>query len=131
MTVVPTPKSTDGSLSNSAMEGKWIEHKSDRNKIRGGTLVKCIAEIRDNKTGEIREYDTVEVLNDGQDYPSVFNWEENNFSCDCNRYLFFKYAGGEEAEVSDEEITVCSEGGYSVNLKNKKDGKVYYREFGE
>lgn len=94
-----------------------IDYKSNR--------VECVAEIRNNETGEIREYTFNERLDIGDEHPSVFNWEENNYSCDCNRSRFFKRAKNE-----DEGWDVgCSEGKFSVNLKNKKDGKIYYREY--
>jgi hypothetical protein len=82
--------------------------------------VECIAEIRKNSTGEVVEYPTIEYIDYGSETPNVFNWEENNFSCDCNRSIFF------EGSYNDNE---CSDGKYSVNLKNAKDGKIYYREF--
>lgn len=107
----------------------WIEVKKENHQMVDSIWVKCIAEIKNNTTGEIREYETDEILDLGSEYPNIFNWEENNFSCDCNRVLFFKYANNEE--VSDDEFDnlECGDGKFSVNLKNKKDGKVYYREF--
>jgi hypothetical protein len=62
--------------------------------------------IRRNDTGEIRisrhdyEWDT-----DGSDYL----WTEGNFSCDCNRYLFFQRAAGE-----DEGEHSCGDSLYTV-----------------
>jgi len=106
----------------------WIEVKKDNYQMKGYICVKCIAEIRNNETGEIREYETDEILDLGSEHPNIFNWEENNFSCDCNRLLFFKRAGNEKSE--DDWDVQCSDGKFSVNLKNKKDGKVYYREYG-
>lgn len=107
----------------------WIEVKKESHQIKNCIWVECIVEIRKNDNGEIREYETEEILKIGDEYPSVFNWKENNYSCDCNRLLFFKYAKDEE--VIDEEFNglQCTNGKFSVNLKNKKDGKVYYREY--
>lgn len=105
----------------------WIENKEHRDERKDYIWVKCIAEIRNNETGEVREYETDEILENGSKHPNIFNWEENNYSCDCNRLLFFNRAKGEE---KDEDWDVeCSDGKFSVNLKNKKDGKVYYREY--
>lgn len=87
-----------------------------------------MAEIKNNITGEVREYETEEIFEIGEEHPSVFNWEENNYVCDCNRLLFFKRALNEE-ELDEDWEAECSRGKFSVNLKNKKDGKVYYREF--
>jgi hypothetical protein len=89
--------------------------------------VECIAEIRNNETGEVRDYETEEILEVGNSHPNTFNWAEHNYSCDCNRLLFFKRAKGEETE-DDFEVD-CSSGKFSVNLKTKKDCNVYYREF--
>jgi len=103
----------------------WIQvNKNLPPNLENNIWVKCIAEIRNNLTGEIVEYETDEILELGEEFPSIFNWEENNYSCDCNRHLFFKRA--KEDEDWDVE---CSDGKYSVNLKNKKDGKIYYKEF--
>jgi len=89
-----------------------------------------VAEIRKNDTGEIREYKTDELLRNGDITPSVFKWEDNNYSCDCNRRLCFDRASDTDEDTDEDTDVVCSHGKYSVNLKNKKDGKVYYREFG-
>ena len=106
----------------------WIEVKKETHQIKDCIWVECIAEIRKNDTGEIRQYETHEILTIGDEHPSVFNWEENNYSCDCNRLLFFNRAKDEE---KDEDWDVeCTDGKFSVNLKNKKDGNVYYREYG-
>ena len=105
----------------------WIEVKKDNYQMKDSIWVKCVAEIRDNATGEIREYETHEILEIGKEHPFFFNWAENNYSCDCNRRLFFKRAKNEETE--DDWNAECSNGKFSVNLKNKKDGKVYYREY--
>jgi hypothetical protein len=107
-------------------EKEWIEVHIDTHKIENGAWVKCVAEIRNNETLEIREYEIDQVLYNGDTFPDVFNWKENNYSCDCNRRLFFDRAIGAENDESDIE---CSDGKFSVNLKNKKDGFVYYREF--
>lgn len=89
--------------------------------------VECIVEIKNNLTGEIIEYPTEELLYDDDDeFPSTFDWEENNNSCDCNRRILFERAKGIENNWLNYE---CSEGKYSVNLKNKKDNYLYYREF--
>ena len=106
----------------------YIEVVKESHPIKNGKWVKCVAQIRHNESGEIREYETDEILMDNEPYPSVFNWQENNYSCDCNRLLFFKRAGKEETE-SDWDVE-CTDGKYSVNLKNKKNGEIYYREYG-
>lgn len=108
---------------------EWIETENKDHVIEDGKWVKCIVEIRNNSTSEVREYETDSILKNGEKHPSTFIWEDDNYACDCNRELFFRYANDEE--VSDEEFDnlECSEKRYSVNLKNKKDGKTYYCEF--
>lgn len=92
--------------------------------MEGARWVRCVAHIRKNATGEVRRYETYEVLDDGSPQPSTFNWEEGNGSCDCNREIFFERSAG--VEIENEE---CSEGRFSVNLQNPMTGKFYYREF--
>lgn len=89
--------------------------------------MECVAEIRNNENNEIRLYEFNEELEKGSEFPSIFNWSENNYSCDCNRRLFFKRVKNEVTE-SDWDVE-CSEGMYSVNLKTKEEGKYYYREY--
>jgi hypothetical protein len=100
----------------------WIKVNS----TVGYDMVLCIAEIKNNATGEVRDYPTTERLNNDEEFPSVFSWEENNYSCDCNRSLFFN---DNDVSTTYDAIDECSDGRFSVNLKNKADGKVYYREF--
>lgn len=102
----------------------WIVVSSDKHSLN----VSVIAEIRNNETGEVVEYETVENMDMGDTHPSTFNWSDNNFSCDCNRNLFFKRAKG-VPETEEDWTSSCTNGKYSVNLKNKKDCKLYYKEF--
>lgn len=84
-------------------------------------------EIRQNATGLIQtgvestwthtEYISQEVVE--------FMWEEGNYSCDCNRYLFFYRAIGEEF---DEDDIVCGHEQYDVNLYTS-EGEQFYTEF--
>ncbi len=91
-----------------------------------GIKVEIIAEIRNNLTGEIRLYMTEGIMEEGDDHPHTFIWEEGNYSCDCNREIFFFRAGGERAP--DEE-SACTDDRYSVNLVNPITGKAFYDEF--
>jgi len=86
--------------------------------------VKIRVSIRKNETGEIREYDDYAIWNEDEGWPSLWIWEEGNFSCDCNRYLFFQRVNGED-ENNDE----CGDTKYSVNITNPKDGNILYQEF--
>ena len=105
----------------------WIEVDLPSHKLKDSIWVECIAEIKCVETNEVRECKTNEILKMGDEFPSVFNWEENNYSCDCNRHIFFNI---ENENMSEDDLDIpCSHGKYLVNLKNKKDGKYYYREF--
>jgi hypothetical protein len=82
-------------------------------------------QIRHNESGEVRttrEWAIYEPQ-DGET-PNAFMYEEGNYSCDCNRHLFFHRAVGVEPDDHD-----CGDGAYSVNLVNPKNGQVYYQEF--
>jgi len=105
----------------------WIEFKKTHKKANNFIWVECIVEIKNNITKEIREYETAEILEIGKEHPSVFIWQYGNYSCDCNRSLFFKRAKDKDAE--DDFFVECSDGMFSVNLKNKKNGKRYYEEY--
>ena len=93
------------------------------------TWVKVVAYVRNNATGEIRQYRTEGIWDkEAHDGPvSTWIWEEGNFSCDCNRKIFWGNAAGEDY-LSD---SPCGDGGFSVNLQNPKTGQIFYREYGD
>ena len=69
-----------------------------------------------------RIYATEGILEYG-DTLATFIWEDGNFACDCNRYLFFQRAGEEpEGDYS------CSDGQYKVWITNPADGRILYDE---
>ncbi len=82
--------------------------------------IKCVAHIKHNATGVVRQYPTEESAE-----LNPFWWEEGNGCCDCNRRLFFARVDGEKEDWG----SPCSHDKYSVNLERVKDGYVYYREF--
>jgi len=107
-------------------KSEWniIEYNDKKDLI----IVECYAKIKNNLTNEIRIYKTKECFFYEEDeLPSVFNWQENNYSCDCNRHIFWLRANN---EYNDEDFE-CSEGKFSVNLYNSKNDKCYYKEFEE
>lgn len=106
---------------------KWEEIKNKSHPLKDARWVKCVAHIRRNETGEVRRREVMEVLHNGGKHPSTFNWEHNNYSCDCNRELFFGNING----VDGDDDPVCSKGRFSVNLENPVTGEIYYREFFE
>ena len=95
----------------------------------GSDLVQIEVRIRRNSDGVIRTYEGKGYWDDGlcgePAGPSTFIWEEGNFSCDCNRELFFLRAG-QEPEHDEVE---CGADRYAVELVNPKDGRVFYSDF--
>jgi hypothetical protein len=81
-----------------------------------------IVHIRKNETGEVRIYHSF-VYFDDMDLPSVFSWQYGNYSCDCNRRLFFARANNEEEDWKSK----CGNGEYSVNIF--LDNECIYSEF--
>lgn len=86
--------------------------------------VEISVHLRRVSDGLERVYKTDGVLMDDKTNLSTWIWEEGNYSCDCNRYLFFQRAGkeGEEEEVE------CTDGKYIVWIVNPLDGNVVYDE---
>lgn len=100
------------------------EYNDFPNLSNRGLWVLVIAEIRHNESGVIREYQDSMCIDKGEYTPNCFMWEEGNYSCDCNRKLFFARAAGESEDWDSE----CSDGQYSVRIRNKKSGEVFYDE---
>ena len=44
--------------------------------------------LKDTHTGEVKVIED-DYAEDITEWDVVFNWEENNYSCDCNRGAFF------------------------------------------
>jgi len=53
----------------------------------------------------------------------LYLWEEGNYSCDCNRDLFFNDVTDNEAE--------CGNTRYSVRLIDADSGEMLYDEWDE
>jgi len=104
---------------------EWEEVSALTHPVKGGRWVATVAEIRCNATGEVREHETHETMMDGAEDPGDYIWSDGNYGCDCNRRLFFARAAGEEEDWD----SGCSEGLYSVRVRNKKSGRVWYSEF--
>lgn len=111
---------------------KWkVLEKPDQKKpgfMGRHLVVEILVEILNNQSGIIHNFTFEAHMEEGETHPSPFNWKENNFSCDCNRHLFFYRAIGEELEEKEEDDE-CTEWKYSVKLINPVDGKAYYNEF--
>lgn len=79
-----------------------------------------LVEIRRNVDGKMGIYEDKYPWGLGSD----FMWADGNYSCDCNRYLFFMRAIGEdEGKLIDDR---CSDGAYSVRITDQ--GKVLYQD---
>jgi hypothetical protein len=89
--------------------------------------VKIELRIKDKETGEIRSLITDGIWSDEDDEVSTFIYSEGNFSCDCNRFLFFNEAAGIDNEDTKTE---CGDVKFLVNIYTTK-GKQVYREFDE
>ena len=82
--------------------------------------INIVVHIKNNKTGKTVEYKTEMIWRKEENKPFTWIWEEGNFSCDCTRSLF---SGSGDIE--------CSDGKFSVNIFNPKNGKMFYQEFQE
>ena len=102
----------------------WLEGEKKPQPLCGGRWVRVTARIRNNATGEVREYGTDEILEGGEETPSEWPWSDGNYGCDCNRRLFFARACGEEEDWKGE----CSDDKFSVQLVNPSSGAAYYDE---
>ncbi len=67
--------------------------------------------ITDNATGET-------VLCELPGEFDSYLWDEGNYSCDCNREIFFRRAKGEEVDSNE---VFCSEGRFSYR-EEAQDG---------
>lgn len=99
----------------------WIVVDIPTHPLKNAKWVEVFAHIRRESDGEVRKYITHEILKEGEEYPNVFNWADGNFSCDCNRDMFFH-------RKLDEDIP-CSERLYKVALENPVTGEIYYSEW--
>jgi hypothetical protein len=82
--------------------------------------VRIIVEITDTVTGEKRCFANHDALwDEDNNWPHLWIWEGGNFSCDCNRGLFFH-------EHEDIDYP-CGEERFVVNLYDSY-GDVFYKE---
>lgn len=81
--------------------------------------------LRKNDTGEIVEY-CDDALADEDGPPYLYIWEDGNYSCDCNRAMFWARA----KKIEPPKETQCSDGKFSVNIYSM-NGKLLYKEFEE
>jgi hypothetical protein len=96
-------------------EFKIVEKEFPYNKT---TWVEILVKIRNNNTGEIRDYLTTGIWDEEENCLALYIWKEGNFSCDCNRAIFFK--------DSDE---TCGDTRYSCNIINPVSNEIIYQEY--
>ena len=82
--------------------------------------------IKNNETNEVA-YTVSKIFNNEDGSPNPFIWEEGNYSCDCNRELFFCRAKNLPDPNLDE--LRCTEEKYSVRLIELDTYKTIYAEF--
>ncbi len=74
--------------------------------------------LKNNETGEERKIHHDEDWDDGSNYL----WTEGNYSCDCNRHLFFERSIGRRP---DKEEMVCGDIKYTAVYAELPDGTRY------
>lgn len=82
----------------------------------------CV-EVRNNATGEVR-VDKTHAWEDDEIGSSEYIWSEGNFSCDCNRSLFFARSAGGKPDPSE---ATCGDDAFSVRIKDAT-GTVLYED---
>lgn len=88
-------------------------------------IVPVEVEIRENATLVVVNHSDELQHHQGEELPSVFNWEEGNYSCDCNRFLFFSRA----MSIEEPDDYPCSDGKFSVRICLKDTNEIIYDEF--
>ena len=75
--------------------------------------------IRDNETQDTATGESTEDS-------ALYIWKEGNFSCDCNRQIFFA-----EWRKEAEQDVACGQSRYSIEVTDKETQEVIYSEFDE
>jgi hypothetical protein len=83
--------------------------------------------IRKQSDGVVRVYKTDGLLDDDGEHLSTYIWEEGNFSCDCNRYLFYQRAVDAD-EDDNAPDGFCGEDKYRIWIVNPATGNIVYDE---
>lgn len=85
--------------------------------------------ILDTNTGEMADFSTKWYDPEAEDALDnlIFLWSEGNYSCDCNRALFYGRARG-VSEEDLEELSQCGDGRYKVLSIKRPSGEVLYSE---
>jgi len=107
-----------GELTKEAMEEMAERLNRDIGRLPPIDTIQALIKIRNNKTGKVHSYYDNVLYDKDDDCISVYIWEFGNYSCDCNRQLFF-----------DGTDAPCSDGRFSVNIISPITGEFYYKEF--
>ena len=86
--------------------------------------MKYRAYIINNETKEARWFNT--EVDDRYADGVLFNWQENNFSCDCNRHLSWLRAGGPGPDDDPHHNNAereCGQTAYRVPYIEWEDGR--------
>jgi hypothetical protein len=87
----------------------------------------CVIEILDTATNETAAFeDCTSIWLDSDGYTNDFMWSEGNYSCDCNRQLFFTDALGKPR--SDLDKLVCGVTRYLVKATRLDTGETVFDE---
>ena len=89
--------------------------------------VKIDVYLRRNSDGLVRVYHTDGLLEDDNDTLATYIWEEGNYVCDCNRYLFFQRA----IDAPEQDDPPCSRDKYDIWIVNPATNEVVYDERGK
>lgn len=80
--------------------------------------------IRHVPTGEVRICRGEELVDSELGW-TPFIWLDGNFSCDCNRRLFFERAGG--IDRGDPSTSPCGDGEYEIDkIVRVSSGELLY-----
>lgn len=105
---------------------EWLQVYQKDNSLH----VAVIVHIRNNATGEVQPYYTSVPADfygdEGKVCPSLFHYEENNGSCDCNRHYLFDDAKGVDSGV---DVECGDQVAYSICIQNPVTEKFIYEEF--
>lgn len=87
------------------------------------SAIYCLREVATGITKAITfRQPELSFWDDGEDGNSLFVWSEHNFSCDCNRELFFT-----DWECDGEQR--CGEGRFLLRVTAADDGRILYDEW--
>jgi len=100
---------------------EWAFCKRGSVKHDENSWVRIILYIKDNITGKVVKRHT-ETIWQPELQDMLFIWTEGNFSCDCNRRIFYE-------GYSEDSHYQCGMSEYSINIMNPENGQWIYREF--